>query len=69
MGCSESGVSANQPAVMGQGQIVESEHVPVSQATPLQNGAKFDTVVIGAGMAGVAAAVELAKAGQKVALF
>lgn len=45
------------------------QQAPVSSATPLSNGLKFDSIVVGGGMAGVAAAVELAKAGQKVAVF
>jgi phytoene dehydrogenase-like protein len=43
--------------------------VPKSSAIPLQNGAEFDTIVIGGGIGGIAAAVELGKAGQNVAIF
>lgn len=42
---------------------------PTSKATPLENGAKYDTVVIGGGIAGVAAAADLANAGQRVAIL
>lgn len=42
---------------------------PTSSATPPQNGQKFDTIIVGGGIAGVASAVELSRAGQRVAIF
>lgn len=45
------------------------ESAPISSAMPLENGAKYDTVIIGGGIAGVAAAVELANAGQRVVVL
>ena len=41
----------------------------MSSAFPLQNGLKFDAIIVGGGMAGVSAAVELAKSGKKVAIL
>lgn len=41
----------------------------MNQGSFLQNGTRFDTIVIGGGMGGVTAAVELAKIGQRVAIL
>lgn len=35
----------------------------------LQNGSRFQTIIIGGGIAGVAAATELTKKNQKVAIL
>jgi len=35
----------------------------------INNGSSYDTIVIGGGMAGVKAAVDIANSGQKVALL
>ena len=64
---SEGAVSATAPAPRGS--MPNDYSAPVSSATPLSSGLRFDTIVVGGGIAGVAAAVELSKAGQKVALF
>lgn len=62
--CSDqSSVAVNAPQMRNQ------QYTPSSSATPLSDGQEFDTVVIGGGMSGVAAAVQLANSGQRVAVL
>lgn len=64
----ETAVNASAPSAYN-APMSSYEAPPLSSAIQLQNGLKFDSIVVGGGLAGVTAAVELAKAGQKVALF